>query len=675
MKVKLLIISSITAITFMTACNQKKEKIKAIDPADMDLSVKPGDDFDNYANGGWKAKNPIPDEKSRYGSFDQVSDLAEKQVKSLVGDLAATPHEKGTIEQKIADFYKTGMDTVKIDKQGLAPIQPYLDEIDQLATIQDVQKMIAKMHAENIYPLFDFSSGADEKNSGMVITYLSQGGLGMPDRDYYTNTDPRSKELQVQYVKYMTNMFGLMGEDTTTAQTDAQTVMKMETQLAKASMTRLERRDPYKTYHKMDVKGVAALAPKYNWISYFDEVGLGDPGQLIVSQPAFFTEVNTMISDIPVKDWKTYLRWNFVNSLSPYLSSAFQTQSFDFYGKSLSGSKVQRPRWKRVLGATNRSLSEALGEMYVKKYFPPEAKQRMIVLVNNLKTSLKQRIQELSWMSDTTKTKAIDKLEGIRVKVGYPDKWRDYSALEVDTDAYVLNAIRAHKFAFNYELSKINKPVDKDEWFMPPQMVNAYYNPTQNEIVFPAAILQPPFFYMNGDDAVNYGAIGVVIGHEMTHGFDDQGRQYDKEGNLNDWWTKGDADRFKKRAEVLAKQFDQFVVLDSIHANGELTMGENIADLGGLNISYQAFKNADPGEGKPIDGFTPEQRFFLAYAHVWAQNIRDKEIIRRTKDDVHSLGHFRVIGPLRNIPAFYKAFDIKEGDFMYLPADKRAVIW
>ncbi len=675
MKIKWLIISSVAMFVFITACNQKKAKIKAIDPADMDLSIKPGDDFDNYANGGWKAKNPIPAEKSRYGSFDQVSDLAEKQVKSLVEDLAAKPEEKGTIQQKIADFFNTGMDTVKIEEQGLKPIQPYLDAIDQMATIQDVQKMIAKLHAENISPLFDFSSGADEKNSGMVITYLSQGGLGMPDRDYYTKTDPRSKELQAQYVKYVTNMFGLMGENSSTAQTDAQTVMRMETRLANASMTRLERRDPYKTYHKMNVMGVSAIAPDYNWVSYFDAIGLGDPGELIVSQPAFFSEVDKMIKDVPVNDWKTYLRWNLVNSLSSYLSSDFEAQSFDFYGKTLSGSMAQRPRWKRVLSATNGALSEAIGQMYVKEYFPPEAKQRMLTLVNNLKTSLKQRIQDLSWMSDTTKAKAVDKLEAIRVKVGYPDKWRDYSALQVDTDAYVLNAIRARKFAFNYRLNKINKPVDKDEWFMSPQTVNAYYNPTMNEIVFPAAILQPPFFYMNGDDAVNYGAIGVVIGHEMTHGFDDQGRQYDKEGNLTDWWTKGDAERFKKRAEVLAKQFDQFVVLDSTHANGELTMGENIADLGGLNISYQAFKNADPGEGQPIDGFTPDQRFFLAYAHVWAQNIRDKEIIRRTKDDVHSLGRFRVIGPLRNIPAFYKAFDIKEGDFMYLPPDKRATIW
>ncbi|MBN2348922.1 MAG: M13 family metallopeptidase [Bacteroidales bacterium] len=674
MKFKSLIIISIVAYFLNVACTSNEEKIKAIDPSDMDLTIKPGNDFDNYANGGWKTKHTIPDDKSRYGSFDQLAETGEEQVKVLMEELASIKHEKGSVAQKVADFYALGMDTVKLEQQGISPLQPYLDKINQISTIDEIQQTIASFHALGLSPLFNFYSAADEKNSEMVITYLAQGGLGMPDRDYYTKDDERSLTIQSAYLNYIEKTFALMGEPD--AKVKAQEVMKLETRLAKASMTRLEQRDPYKTYHKMDVKGFSAIAPAYDWNTYFETIKLKNPGDVIVSQPDFFTEASAMMKEVSVDTWKTYLKWDLVNSLSNYLSPDFEQLSFDFYGKELSGQIVQRPRWKRVLGTTNRALSEAIGQMYVEKYFPPEAKERMITLVQNLKISLGERIQDLDWMGDTTKVKAIEKLDAMRVKVGYPDKWRNYSALAVDTDAYVLNVLRARSFAFDFDVSKINKPVDKDEWFMPPQMVNAYYNPTMNEIVFPAAILQPPFFYLTGDDAVNYGAIGVVIGHEMSHGFDDQGRNYDKEGNLTDWWTSEDAERFNQRTAVLVDQFNQYVVLDTLRANGKLTLGENIADLGGLNISYQAYKNATSGKQEPsLDGFTPDQRFYLAYAHVWAQNIRDKEILRRTNDDVHSLGHLRVIGPLKNIPEFYAAFDIKEGDPMYLPEDQRAKIW
>jgi putative endopeptidase len=469
-------------------------------------------------------------------------------------------------------------------------------------------------------------------------------------------------------------MFLLAGADETTAAAKASSIMKFETRLAKASMTRLETRDPEKVYHKMDLKGLTEISPAFDWNLFFNKVSLPDQKEINVGMPDFFSEISKMSADVPVGDWKTYLEWNMINAAAPYLSSAFVDQDFNFYGKVMKGQKKNRDRWKRVQGTVSGSLSEAIGQLYVAEYFPPQAKERMVKLVENLRISLGQRIDQLVWMSDETKAKAHEKLAAITVKIGYPDKWRDYVGLDIKKDTYFDNVLRSWKFEAAYNFNKINKPVDRAEWYMPPQMVNAYYNPSMNEIVFPAAILQPPFFYLEADDAVNYGAIGVVIGHEITHGFDDQGCKYDKEGNLNNWWTEDDGKRFEERTKILVDQYDKYIVLDSIHADGKLTLGENIADLGGLNISYQAFKNASK-ETNPIDGFTPDQRFFLAYAHLWASNVRDKEKLRLTKEDVHSLGRFRVLGPLRNLPQFHKAFDIKEGDYMFLPEDQRAVIW
>jgi len=487
--------------------------------------------------------------------------------------------------------------------------------------------------------------------------------------------DQRSKDIQDAYLVHVQKMFVLIGTDEATAKTNAEVVYGIEKRLATVSMTRLEQRDPYKIYHKMNLEGIQKISPEYNWTAYFQGVGLQNPGEFIVGQPDFVAELAKMIKDISVDNWKVYLKWNVLNSLAANLPTAFVNQNFDFYGKTLTGTMAQRPRWKRVQGETDNALSEAIGQLYVRKYFPAESKKRMLELVANLKVSLGERIQLLKWMGDSTKVKAIAKLNAINVKIGYPDKWRDYSALEVSTDSYVANVLRAGNFDFNFMVSKINKPVDRAEWGMSPQTVNAYYNPSMNEIVFPAAILQPPFFFINGDDAVNYGAIGVVIGHEMTHGFDDQGRLYDKVGNLTDWWTAKDSKLFGERTKMLANQFSNFTVLDSMKANGELSLGENIADLGGLNISYYALKKVLTGNEQPIDNFNPDQRFFLSYAHIWAQNIRDKEIIRRTKEDVHALGHFRVIGPLRNLPEFQKAFNIKEDDYMSLKESDRAVIW
>jgi putative endopeptidase len=457
----------------------------------------------------------------------------------------------------------------------------------------------------------------------------------------------------------------------------ADVVFKFEKRLAIASMDRMELRDPQKTYHKMKVTDLAQIAPAIDWSRYFEQLQVPNPDSLVVSQPDFVTEVSKMINDVPVEEWKAYFAWNLMNDASPYLSSAFVNESFDFYGKVLYGIEKQRPRWKKVLQATNGSLSEALGEIYVAKYFPPEAKTRMLQLVGNLKIALGERIQHLDWMSDTTKTNALAKLNAMNVKIGYPDKWKDYSTLEVKDDAYILNLVRASKFGFRDMVTKINKPVDKTLWHMSPQTVNAYYNPVQNEIVFPAAILQPPFFYLDGDDAVNYGAIGVVIGHEMTHGFDNRGRQYDKEGNLKNWWTAEDEKRFNERTQVLVKRFNNFIVLDTVHANGQYTLGENIADLGGLNISYTAFTKTKQWQNQTnkIAGFTPDQRFFLSFAKVWAELVRDEQILEATQTDVHSLGRFRVQGPLPNMPEFIAAFDAKPGDTYYLADSLRAKIW
>lgn len=659
------------------SCNQgaQKEAAKGIDPLDMDTSVSPGVDFDTYANGGWKQRNPLPDEKSRHGSFDKLADESEKQIKELFQQIATSSYEDGTIEKKIADFYASGMDTTQIEAAGLQPIQPFLDEIKALNNKNDFKHLLAEWQGTGLNPLFGIYGDADQKNSVLKVAYLYQGGLGMPNRDYYLNSDERSKEIQDKYRTYIASNLELLGYDVEAAEAAANDIYGIEEKIAEFSMSMLDRRDPYKTYNKMDLDQLQKISPNYDWKAYFSTIGLAKPGDFIVSQPDFFKGLDKLIAKTSLDDWKTYLEYHVISSCSSYLPAEVVDLSFEFYGKTLSGSLVQRPRWKRVQGATNGALSEAVGQLYVKEYFPPEAKERMLKLVENLRKSLAQRIEGLDWMTSTTKEKALAKLDAITVKVGYPDEWKDYSGLTVGTDSYLANSLAANRFEFEEMVSKINKPVDKGEWMMSPQTVNAYYNPTANEIVFPAAILQPPFFYVDADDAINYGAIGVVIGHEMSHGFDDQGRQYDKVGNLNDWWTEEDADAFNAKTAVLVEQFNQFTVLDTVKADGQLTLGENIADLGGLNIAYNALQMELTGNEKEIDGFTPEQRFFLAYAHLWAQNIRDEEKLRLTKLDVHSLGRYRVLGPLRNMPEFYAAFDVKENEYMYLPENERVVIW
>lgn len=666
--------------TLFSCKTEKKEnsmKSEAIKKADMDLSVKPGDNFYQYSNGGWIKNNPVPSDKTRYGSFGILYDNNQIKLKSLVDELIKGKKEKSDEAKKIANIFKTGMDTVAVNKTGYEPIKPELADIENIKSKEELLQYVAKMHTHNNFPLFYIGAFQDDKNSSMVILHMNQGGINLPDRDYYTENDERTKKLRNDYKNLIVKLYSLIGDDDKVAKEKSEKILKFETSLAENSLTRLELRDPFTTYNKMSVNDLQKLSPSINWKEYFSTVGLKGLKEVNVRTTNFFKQLSEVLNKTDLNTLKTYLSWNTIIKSAPYLSSDFEKASFNFFGKSLSGQQEMRPRWKRVLGVTNGALGEAVGKLYVGKYFPKEAKDRMLKLVENLRTAFSERIKNLDWMSDLTKQKAINKLNGITVKVGYPDKWKDYSKLEInDNVSYYKNIENARKFSFNYNISKVGKPYDKTEWGMTPQTVNAYYSPNSNEIVFPAAILQAPFFDMNADDAVNYGAIGVVIGHEMTHGFDDQGKNYDVNGNLNSWWTKEDSAKFAERTKVIINQYDNYTELDSLKVNGKLTLGENIADLGGLNISWDAYQmTGEAKNNKSIGAYTPSQRFYLAYSKVWRQTILDEELMRRLKEDVHSPGDARVNVPLFNLPTFYKAFNITEKDKLYRPVSKRAVIW
>ncbi len=650
---------------------------KAIDPQNMDTTVAPGDNFYQYVNGNWIKEHPVPPEYSQYGAFTVLYEQNQKKLKSLIDKVSSEKDaKKGSIAQKIRDFYNSGMDTVAIEKAGINPIKSELKNIENISSKKDVVKHIAELQKTGTYPVFYFFVDADQKNSSVNIGNLIQGGIGLPDVDYYLSDDPASKQLREAYLDHLTKMFILKGDDKEEAGKNAKKVLDLETKLAKTSFSRVERRDPVKNYNKMSLADLEKLSPDFDWSLYFKTLGVENPGDLNVGQLKFFKGISNLVNDVDLDTWKTYLTWNVLNSAAPYLSSDFVNQNFEFYGKTLSGQQELQPRWKRVLNVVSGGLGEALGQLYVEEYFPASSKDRMVKLVKNLRSAFGDRIKKLDWMTDETKQKALEKLDAITVKIGYPDKWKDYSKLSVTPDSYFDNVVASSEFEFNRNLKKLGKPVDKTEWGMTPQTVNAYYNPSNNEIVFPAAILQPPFFNPDADDAVNYGAIGVVIGHEMTHGFDDQGRQYDKNGNLNDWWTEEDAKRFKEKTDKLVALYDNYTILDSLHVNGKLTLGENIADLGGLNISYEAFQKSQNGKTpEAIDGFTPDQRFYMGYAQVWRQSIRPEELKRRLKVDVHSPGEARVNIPPFNIDSFIKSFNVKPGDKLFIPEDKRAYIW
>jgi putative endopeptidase len=652
-------------------------KDMTIDRKNLDESVDPGVDFYQYANGGWIKNNPLPDDFSRYGSFDALGEENNEKVRKLVEEVASKNSAKGSINQKVGDFYNSGMDSSKIEDEGIKPLQNYLDELNKVSDRESLKELLITWQAQNFQLLFSLYGISDKKNSEMVIASLSQGGLGLTDVDYYLENDERSKNIRDEYLKHISRIFNLLHKDQKTSDKNALRILDFETNLAKSSMSRLNRRDPFKVYNKMSIVELEKLSPEIPWIELLKKLGLSELTEINVSQPLFFKELSRMLSDTDVETLKICLEWYLVNSNSGLLSSDFENANFDFYGRFLSGKKKMLPRWKRVLANTNHALGEAIGILYVENYFPPKSKTRMLSLVENLKSALAERIKNLDWMSDSTKLEAHEKLKSIIVKIGYPDKWRNYDSLEIVNSSYFENVKNASLFNYRYNIDKIGKPVDKTEWGMTPQTVNAYYNPSWNEIVFPAGILQPPFFYTDADDAVNYGAIGMVIGHEMTHGFDDQGRNYDKNGNLSNWWTTEDSEKFNEKAKVLIEHFNKFIIKEGVTADGKLTLGENIADLGGLNIAYTALLKAwkkDPPKGE-INGFTPQQRFFLAYAHVWANNISNEEMLRRTKEDVHSLGNIRVNGPLQHMHEFMEAFQVNENEPMFLPLEQRASIW
>jgi putative endopeptidase len=650
-------------------------KSASLDKTDLDTSVNACVDFNQYANGGWLKKNPIPPAYASWGVSNILNEHNREMLRTILESSARSTTKPGSNEQKIGDYYTSCMDEAAIEKLGLEPVAPELGRIAAIKSVADLQTEIANLHARGFQSVFFFGSAPDRKNSEEVIAAAGQGGLGLPDRDYYLKDDPKSKEIRGQYLKYVETIFQLAGDSADAATAEAGNLMALETKLATASMTRVQRRDPDATYHRMTLAQASELTPALSWPLYYKTLGVPDGAAINVSTLDFFKEVDKDLAAVPLTDWQNYLRFHMINALAPSLSSKFVDANFDFFSKTLRGTKEQLPRWKRCVAATDRALGEALGQVYVKEAFPPEAKARMVEMVNNLAGALGSDIKGLDWMSDATKKQALAKLDAFTRKIGYPDKWRDYSALSVDRGPYTQNLIRSRVFETHYEFNKIGKPVDHGEWGMSPPTVNAYYNPQRNEIVFPAGILQPPFYDPNRDDAYNYGAAGAVIGHEMTHGFDDEGSKFDAKGNLVNWWTPDDKAAFQKQAECIQKQFDEFPVGD-VHTNGKLVSGESIADLAGLKIAYAAYEKSQQGkEHKTIDGYTPEQRLFLGYAHSWAANGRPEAERLQATTDPHPLDRFRANAPLTNLPEFASAFGCKADDPMVRAAEKRCVVW
>jgi len=630
---------------------------------EMDPSAEPCKDFFQYANGTWVTKNPIPADRSSYSSFSEVFDrnlnILHQILEDASKDKAAS---EWSVVGKVGAFYKSGMDTAKIEAERAKPLEEELARIDQIKDTLGMQEAIARYHQFGVFPAFQLQAIQDFKESTEIIGMVYQGGLGMPDRDYYVSDDQKMKAIRKEYVAHIAKMFQLLGEKKSLAEMEATKVMDFETQLAKRSMTQVEQRDPNAIYHKMTVADMDALTPSWPWPRYFTKVGLSNPGSINVAQLEFLKEVGRMVADHPLDDWKAYLRWQLIHATAGRLSSDFVAEDFHFNETVVRGTKELKPRWKRVVETTDQRLGEALGQLFVETAFSAEAKKRALDLVTNVKAALRDRIQSLDWMGDETKKQALRKLDAIRVKVGYPDKWRDYSGLMVDRNSYVLNVMQADAFEFQRNLNKIGNPVNRDEWQMTPPTVNAYYDWSFNDINFPAGILQPPFFDGNADDASNYGGIGMVIGHELTHGFDDQGRQFDAEGNLKNWWTAEDEKRFNERAAMVDSQYSGYVAIDNLHVNGKLTLGENIADIGGLKIAYLALKKSMEGNppAEKIDGFTPEQRFFLSFAQIWHGQERPEQIRLRVTTNPHSPNRFRVLGPLADTPEFSSAFGCKE---------------
>ena len=671
----------IAAILLISGCssNVKKTETRDILAENRDTTVNPAEDFFKYANGSWIKKNPIPESERSYGIAKLVMNETYDRILKISSEAASdTKAAKGSNAQKIGDFYSAGMDSAACDAQGYSKLQPEIERIEKITDRNGLLEVFIHQQMIGCNPLVDISIYQDEKNSERYALHMGQGGIGLPNRDYYFNNDSRTKNIRAEYVKHIANTFRLIGENEETASRHADAVMKLETRLAKSSRKLEDLRDPYANYNKMDFKGLDKLNPSMNWPATLTAMKVKNIDSVIVGQPEFYKEVESCLKSVSIDDWKTYMKWNLVASFAPYLSKDFDLEQFHFNGVILSGVKTQRPRWKRVLDNQENYLGDALGQLYVQQYYSPETKARYVEITNNVIAAYKEHIEKLDWMSDSTKQKAIAKLSTVRKKIGYPDKWRDYSSMNISRSSYVENIIEGNKWYYDYYLNKLGKPVDRDEWEMTPQTYNAYYNPSNNEIVLPAAaFIVPGIPDSLADDALIYGYAGAsTIGHEITHGFDDEGRKFDANGNLTDWWNIEDAAKFDQRSKLYIDQFDNYVVLDSMHVNGKASLGENIADLGGIAIAIDAFKKTEQyKKGEKINGLTPMQRYFMGYALGWLHQQRDESLANQIMTDVHAPAFLRVNGPMANIPEFYEAFNVKEGDKMWRADSVRVRIW
>ncbi len=667
----------IVAASLVAATAALAQNDKIVDPSVYDAKVSPCDNFWQYVNGPWLAGNPIPPQYNGWGLSYVMYEKNLNTLHAILDEAAADKTAKpGTPRQKIGDFYSVAMDTVKIEADRYKPLEPELARIAALKSEADVVKFIGESHAKGMPFVFDVGADQDMKNSTQIILYATQSGLGLPDRDYYTRTDDESKQLRDKYVVHMANMFTLVGEPDEKAKADADAVLQMETRLANASLTAVEQRDPNTWYNYITVKEADTQTPNFSWTNYLTAINEPQLASFSFAHPKFFAEMNKMLGEVSADNWQAYFRWHLIHGAAATLSTDFVNEDFDFYAKTLRGSQQIRDRWKRVQAATDFALGEVLGQTYVEKAFPPRAKQKAEEMVKNLLAAMKDRINQAPFLGPETKQKALAKLAKFNYKIGYPDKWRDYSALTVGRESYYDNIRRARNFEFHRQLNKIGQPVDRTEWGMTPQTINAYYNPLMNEIVFPAAILQPPMFDPDADDASNYGAMGAVIGHEISHGFDDEGSQYDADGNLSSWWTEVDRKVFDSLTQKLVEQFNEYIAVDSLHVNGQLTLGENIGDLGGVKVAYYALEKQLAGKPQPkIDGFTPEQRFFLAYAAAWRGQFRPQTIKVQVQTDPHSPDEFRVLGPLSNSAEFEQAFGCTADSKMMRQADQKISIW
>lgn len=677
--------SLLSASIVMTGCGGNKEgktepaddALHGINLGHMDTATSPRQDFFVFANGKYLETTEIPSDQSRWGVFSELGESTDKNVRALIEEVAEKGGEQGSIDQKIADYYRAAMDTVAIEAAGIKPIQPLLDEIEGLKSTADMAPMLAGFHRKGVGSAFAVWIDVDEKNSKAYIPSFYQGGMGLPERDYYFKKDSSAQKIRDAYVVYLEKLLTISGQDQATAQKNAKMVLAFETEMATASMPMVEMRNPDNTYHKMAVTDFAKQNAGFPWAVYMEKVGMKAVDSINVATPKFFTAVSKMAASRSLADWKTYLRAAVMRDMATALHKEAVMADFEFNDKTMGGAQEIKPRWKRVVSGMNYQLGMAIGQKYVEKHFSPKAKEIALEMVDNILETMKVRLAGLEWMSDETRKKAIHKVETILPKIGYPDKWRDYSGLTITKESLVQNSFAVNEFNFQYRLDKLGKPVDKTEWGMSPQVVNAYYNPTKNEIVFPAGILQPPFFDEKASPEFNYGGFGAVIGHELIHAFDDAGSMYDAEGNLNMWWTPEDRANFEKRADLVRRQYDAYTVLDGLHVNGQLTLGENIADIFGLQMSYDAWKSSLKGKEAPgkENGYSAEQRFFIAYGQIWAGKLRDDYLRQMLQTDPHSPGMFRVHGSLSNFPDFYQAFGVKEGDGMWRPDSARADIW